>query len=145
MLVFLLSQIMADEISIPPLVSYAFDDQSQHMVVASCLTGVGYLSIFYVKSEFQTIKLSKQTSFEEACTEGILLSLQLCPTSVNIYVHNPISRVNSVYRANETHLWESVPASDEINKIIFGIARHQMVGPALLEIDVPKNYPGFKV
>jgi hypothetical protein len=89
--------------------------------------------------------MSKQTSFEEACTEGILLSLQLCPTSVNIYVHNPISRVNAIYRANETHLWESVPASDEINNIIFGIGSHQMVGPALLEIDVPKNYPGFKV
>ena len=52
MLVNLLSQTMADAISLSPLVSHAFDDQSQHMVVASCLTGVGYLSIFDVESEF---------------------------------------------------------------------------------------------
>jgi hypothetical protein len=75
-----------------------------------------------------------QTTFEEACTEGILLSLVNRPTSLIIYVQNPTSRENTVYRANETHLWESEPAPDEINNIIFDIGRHQMVGPALLEI-----------
>jgi hypothetical protein len=98
-----------------------------------------------VKSELKTIKLSKQKSFEDACTEGNLLSIELRPNSLNIYAHNPISQANAVYRANETHMWESVPAPDEINKIIFGIGSHQMVGPALLEVDVPNNYPGFKV
>lgn len=74
------------------------------------------------------------TTFAEACTEGILLSLELQPTSLNIYVQNPTSRENTVYKANETHLWESEPAPDEINNIIFDIGRHQMIGPALLEI-----------
>ena len=41
-LAYLLSQSMSDEISLPPtLVSSAFDDQGQHMAVASCLKGVG--------------------------------------------------------------------------------------------------------
>jgi hypothetical protein len=37
-----LTETMGDEISLlPPIVSYAFDDESKHMVVASCLKGVG--------------------------------------------------------------------------------------------------------
>jgi hypothetical protein len=85
-----------------------------------------------------------QTSFEEACTEGTLLSLEDSPTSLNIYVRNPISGVNTVYRANETQLSESETAPHEINNIIFGNGTQKMVGPAFLEIEVP-NSPGFKV
>ena len=86
-----------------------------------------------------------QTSFEEACTEGVLLSLENRSNSLSIYVQNPISRVNKVYRANETHLSESEPAPDEFNKnkIIFGNGTQKMDGSTFLEIEAP-NSPGFK-
>ena len=73
-----------------------------------------------------------------------MLALELRPPSLNIYAHNPISAVNTVYRANETHLLESEPAPDEINNIIFGNGTHKMDGPAFLEIEVPYSL-GFKV
>jgi hypothetical protein len=41
LLISFLTETMADGISLLPLVSYAFDDESKHMVVASCLKGVG--------------------------------------------------------------------------------------------------------
>jgi hypothetical protein len=88
--------------------------------------------------------LSLQTTFEEACTEGVLLALENSPTSLNIYAHNPISGVNTVYRSKKTHLWESETAPDEINNIIFGNGVQKMVGRAFLEIEVP-NSPDFKV
>ena len=41
LLISFLTETKADGISLPLLVSYAFDDDSEHMVVASCLKGVG--------------------------------------------------------------------------------------------------------
>ena len=84
-----------------------------------------------------------QSSFEEACTDGLMLSLQPSSTSLTIYVHNPFSRFNSVYRAIKTNFWKSEPAHDE-SDIVFVKDISQMVGFALLEINVP-NSPGLKV
>ena len=42
LLISFLTETIAEEISLlKPLVSYAFDDESKYMVVASCLKGVG--------------------------------------------------------------------------------------------------------
>jgi hypothetical protein len=85
-----------------------------------------------------------QSSFDDACINGLLISLQPHPTSLIIYAHNPTPRLNSVYRANKTHLWRSEPAFEKIDNIKYEIARHQMVGFALIEIYVP-NSAGIKV
>ena len=113
------------------------------MVVASCLKGLGYISIFDMNSKSFTIKLSMQSLFDEACTDGLMLSLQPRSTSLKIYAHSPISRFNSVYRANKINFWKSEPAHDE-SDIVFVKDIPQMVGFALLEINVP-NSPGLKV
>jgi len=85
-----------------------------------------------------------QSSFDEACVEGLFLSLQPRPTSLIIYAHNPMSRLNSVYRANKTHLWRSEAGLEKIDNIKYESDRHQMVGFALIEIWVP-NSAGIKV
>lgn len=84
-----------------------------------------------------------QSSFEEACTDGLMLSLQPRSTSLKIYAHNPISRINSVYRANKTNFWKSQPAHDE-SDFVFVKDIPQIVGFELLDINVP-NSPGLKV
>jgi hypothetical protein len=86
-----------------------------------------------------------QATFDDACNDGLLLSLQPRTNSITIYVQNPILAVNSVYRANKTHLWRSEAVHDEIDENVrFASGKHQMVGFALLEIDIP-NSQGFKV
>jgi hypothetical protein len=80
-----------------------------------------------------------QSSFDDACINGLLLSLQPHPTSLIIYAHNPTSRFNSVYRANKTHLWRSEQTLENIDNIKYEIVRHQMVGLALIEIYVPNS------
>lgn len=85
-----------------------------------------------------------QSSFDEACIDGLLLSLQPRPTSLKIYAHNPMSRFNSVYRANKTHLWRSEPGLENIDNIRYEIGRQEMVGFALIEINVP-NSAGIQV
>jgi hypothetical protein len=40
---------MAEESSYPNRVSYAFDDDAKHMVVATCFEGLGKLLVFDVK------------------------------------------------------------------------------------------------
>ena len=85
-----------------------------------------------------------QSSFDEACVDGLLLSLQPHLTSLIIYAQNPMSRFNSVYRANKKHLWRSEPGFENIDNIIYEIGRQQMVGFALIEINVP-NSAGLKV
>ena len=85
------------------------------MVVASCLKGVGNISIFDLNSKFQKINMSMQSSFDEACMDGLLLCLQSNSTPLTIYAHNPISRFNSVYRANKTNLWKTEPKNNDFD------------------------------
>jgi hypothetical protein len=41
---------MAEGITQSPLVSYAFDDETKNLVVASCFEGVGSMVVFDVKA-----------------------------------------------------------------------------------------------
>jgi hypothetical protein len=84
-----------------------------------------------------------QSLFDEACIDGLMLTLLPSSTSLTIYARDSMSRFISVYRANETNFWKSKPAHDE-NDIVFVKGIPQMVGFALLEIDAP-NTPGLKV
>lgn len=49
LIVCFLSEAMAEESSQPNRVSYAFDDDAKHLVVASCYKGLGKLLVFDVK------------------------------------------------------------------------------------------------
>ena len=50
LIVCFLSKAMAAESSQPNRVSYAFDDDAKHLVVASCYEGLGKLLLFDVKA-----------------------------------------------------------------------------------------------
>ena len=91
---------IAEENSQPPLVSYAFDDESNHLVVASCFEGLGYLLVFDVNANSYPINPKTQSPLEEACDDGLMLFI--CPQSypLSIYSKNAQTRLNRVYRAN---------------------------------------------
>jgi hypothetical protein len=51
---------MAEGSSQPSLLSYAFDDEARHLVVASCFEGVGEMLVFDVKANPYPIKPKTQ-------------------------------------------------------------------------------------
>jgi hypothetical protein len=51
---------MAGESRQPSLLSYAFDDEAKHVVVASCLEGAGQMLVFDVKANPYPVKPKTQ-------------------------------------------------------------------------------------
>ena len=66
---------MAEGSSESPLFSYAFDDEAKHLVVASCFEGLGKMLIFDVKASPYAVKPWAQSPLEEACDDGLMLSI----------------------------------------------------------------------
>ena len=63
--------------------------------------------LFYVKANPDPVKPKKLLPLEEACDEGLMLSINSQSYPLRIYTRNPKTRFDRVFMANETHLWKS--------------------------------------
>ena len=65
------------------------------------------MQVFDVVASPYPVKPKAQSPIEEACDDGLTLSI--CPESyhLRIYARNARTSFKSFYRANETHMWKS--------------------------------------
>jgi hypothetical protein len=120
--------------------SYAFDDAAKHLVLASCYEGLGYLLIFEVNPNPFPVKPKAQSPLEEACDDGLTLSI--CPESspLRIYAKSERNKFKRVYKANETHMWKSKQTIlDERDNIKFFKSYQKKDGTAQIIFEVPMS------
>ena len=95
--------------------------------------------VFDVKPSPYAVKPQAQSPLEEACDDGLMLSISKQSSLLRIYARNPYTLFNRVYWANEKHLWKSLQtAYDEIDNIMFQIGKQIKDGTALIELEVPR-------
>ena len=95
---------MAEESSNANRVSYAFDDEAKHLVVASCFEGFGKLLVFDVKPNPFPEKPRIQFPLEDACDDTLMLSICSQSFRLRIYIRNSKNRFIKEYSANKTHI-----------------------------------------
>lgn len=63
--------------------------------------------VFDVEASPYPVKPKTQSPLEEACEEGLMLSINSQSHPLHIYASNSETQFNRMYKANETHLWKS--------------------------------------
>jgi hypothetical protein len=63
--------------------------------------------LFDVKANPYPVKPKTQSPFEEACDDGIMVTIVPYSSNLRIYTTNDQTGFNKVFWANETHIWES--------------------------------------
>ena len=92
--------------------------------------------IFDVKVSPYAVKPQAQSPLEEACDDGIMVSISQQSSSLRIYARNTQTLFNKVYLANETHLWKSQQTvHEESFDIIFQIGQQKKDGTAIIEFE----------
>jgi hypothetical protein len=78
--------------------------------------------LFDVKANPYPVKPKAQSPLEEACDDGIMLTIISYSSHLRIYTANAQTGFNRVYSANDTHIWESFQTvHGERNNIFFEI------------------------
>jgi hypothetical protein len=85
---------MAEESRQHNRVSYDFDDEAKHLVVASCYDGLGKLLVFDVKPNPYPVKPKIQSPLEDACDDDLMLFISPQSSPLRIYTHNSKNRFN---------------------------------------------------